>query len=77
MTVEEAIKMVISGGIVTPDDLRTNEEKSKVYATAKTYEEIDIIREKGGSPILISKGARPRDLQDGLVASTDKKETIS
>ncbi len=64
MTVEEAIKMVISGGIVTPDDLRTNEQKSKVYATAKTYEEIDIIREKDGSPILIPKGTRPRDLQD-------------
>ena len=77
MTVEEAIKMVISGGIVTPDDLRTNEEKSKVYTTAKTYEEIDIIREKNGSPILISKGARPRDRQDGIVESADKKETTS
>ena len=30
MTVEEGIKMIISGGIVTPRDKRSPEEKAKV-----------------------------------------------
>ena len=76
MTVEEAIKMVISGGIVTPPDRRTDEEKSKIYASAATYEEIDFIREKNGSPILVGKQTRPGQLQEGLGAIADKKEPI-
>ena len=76
MTVEEAIKMVISGGIVTPPDRRTDEERAKVYASAATYEEIDFIREKNGSPILVGKQTRPGQLQEGLGAIADKKEPI-
>ena len=75
MTVEEAIKMVISGGIVTPPDRRTDEEKTKVYASAATYEEIDFIREKDGSPILVGKQTRPGQLQDSLATMVDKKES--
>ena len=76
MTVEEAIKMVISGGIVTPPDRRTDEEKAKIYASAATYEEIDFIREKNGSPVLVAKRTRPGQLQDSLAAMVDKKEPI-
>lgn len=40
MSVEEAIKMVISGGIVTPPDRRTQAEKSKpVTGSRETWEE--------------------------------------
>ena len=38
MSVEEAIKMVISGGIVTPPDRRPDGEKTKILATANTKE---------------------------------------
>ena len=76
MTVEEAIKMVISGGIVTPPDRRTDEEKAKIYASAGTYEEIDFIREKDGSPILVGKRTRPGQLQVSLAAIADKEEPI-
>ncbi|NKB56831.1 MAG: DUF502 domain-containing protein [Alphaproteobacteria bacterium] len=48
MSVEEAVKMVISGGIVTPPDRRTEEEKSKPVVSADTYESIDLMREKEG-----------------------------
>ena len=30
MTVEEGIKMIISGGIVTPPDNRSHDEKTKI-----------------------------------------------
>lgn len=55
MTVEEAIKMVISGGIVTPPDHRPEEEQSQPLVSAATYEDIDILREKERAPVLVSR----------------------
>ena len=59
MTVEEAIKMVISGGIITPPDHRPPEEQKVPLTAAHTYEEVDILREKERAPILAPKGSRP------------------
>jgi len=61
MTVEDAIKMVISGGIVTPPDERPESERNTPVVSAQTYEDIDVLREKGGSPVLVPKGSRPND----------------
>jgi len=58
MTVEEAIKMVISGGIVTPPDRRPVEQQAIPLTSAKTYEEVDIEREKNGATVLISKSTK-------------------
>ena len=55
MSVEEAIKMVISGGIVTPPDRRSTAEKAKPKVSAATYEEVDILRERDGVPVLVSR----------------------
>jgi uncharacterized membrane protein len=55
MTVEEAIKMVISGGIVTPPDRRPKAEQKITRASATTYEDIDILREKDRTPVLVTK----------------------
>jgi uncharacterized membrane protein len=55
MSVEDAIKMVISGGIVTPPDKRPSEEQSKSKVSSKIYEDIEILREQEGSPILVVK----------------------
>ncbi len=46
MTVEEGIKMVMSGGIVTPPDRRPLEVQNVPQVSAKTYEDLDILREK-------------------------------
>ena len=46
MTVEEGIKMVMSGGIVTPPDPRPKEEQAIPLVSAKTYEEVDVLRER-------------------------------
>jgi len=54
MTVEEAIKMVISGGIVTPPDLRPAEVQAKAVVSAATYEDMDVLREKDRAPILVA-----------------------
>jgi len=59
MSVEEAIKMVISGGLVTPPDRRSSEEKMVPLTSAHTYEEVDIIRENDRVPVLAPKGSRP------------------
>ena len=59
MTVEEAIKMVISGGIITPPDHRPLEEQKVPLTAAHTYEEVDILREKERAPVLAPKGSRP------------------
>jgi uncharacterized membrane protein len=59
MTVEEAIKMVISGGIVTPPDRRSEEEKATPQVAAHTYEDVDILREKENAPLLVSKKGKP------------------
>ena len=55
MTVEEAIKMVISGGIITPPDHRPVEDQKKPLVSAATYEDVDILREKDRAPVLVSK----------------------
>ena len=46
MKVEEGIKMVMSGGIVTPPDRRPATEQVTPKVSAKTFEAIDIHREK-------------------------------
>lgn len=56
MSVDKAVKMVISGGIVTPEDTRPAEDQSKPAVSAKTYEDLDILREKENTPILVTKG---------------------
>ena len=48
MSVEEAVKMVISGGIVTPPDRRPPEEQAVAVVSADTYESLDLMREKEG-----------------------------
>jgi len=55
MSVEEAIKMVISGGIVTPPDRRPTEEQSRPVVSAATHQDVDIVRERDGTNVLISK----------------------
>ncbi|MBT6096713.1 MAG: DUF502 domain-containing protein [Rhodospirillaceae bacterium] len=73
MSVEEAIKMVISGGIVTPPDNRPEAEKAHTYTSAAAYEEVDIVREQDGAPILVAKGNRPGEVQDKVRAEIDEK----
>jgi uncharacterized membrane protein len=46
MTVEEGIKMVMSGGIVTPPDPRPKTEQMVPKVSAKTHQDLDILREK-------------------------------
>ncbi len=46
MSVEEGIKMVMSGGIVTPPDRRPKSVQEVPVVSAKTYENLDIMREK-------------------------------
>jgi uncharacterized membrane protein len=48
MSVEEAVKMVISGGIVTPPDRRPKRLQDKPVVSSKTYEQQDIAREREG-----------------------------
>ena len=55
MSVEEAIKMVISGGIVTPPDRRPKAKRDKPTVSAATYQELDIAREKENMPILVPR----------------------
>ena len=55
MTVEEAIKMVVSGGIVTPPDRRPKRVREVAVVSAATYEELDVLREKVRAPVLVSK----------------------
>ena len=55
MTVEEAIKMVISGGIVTPTDQRPKSVRDVPVVSAAAFEEVDILRGRGGAPVLAEK----------------------
>ncbi len=55
MSVEEAIKMVISGGIVTPPDRRSPAEKLRPRVSAVTQEDADVPRERDGVPVLVSR----------------------
>ncbi len=64
MSVEDAIKMVISGGIVTPPDKRPAAVRAKPVVSAQTYEDMDVLREKVSSPILVPKESRPGDKVD-------------
>ena len=59
MTVEEAIKMVISGGIITPLDHRPKDQQKTPLTAAHTYEDLDILREHEHAPVLVPKGSRP------------------
>ena len=56
MTVEEGIKMVMSGGIVTPEDRRPLEVRNTPRVSAKIFEDLDILRER-------HKGRDPGDNQ--------------
>ncbi len=68
MTVEEAIKMVISGGIITPPDRRPAEEQKVPLTAAHIYEEVDILREKDRVPVLAPKGSRPGEKKKPKIA---------
>ena len=64
MSTEEAIKMVISGGIITPPDMRTQKERNTILTSAHVYEELDVLREADRAPVLLQKGQRPDDRYD-------------
>lgn len=55
MSVEQAIKMVISGGIVTPPDRRPQYKQDQKVVSAATFEDVDIIRERDGAPVIVTK----------------------
>ncbi|MAF49941.1 MAG: DUF502 domain-containing protein [Rhodospirillales bacterium] len=55
MGVEEAIKMVISGGIVTPPDRRPAAEQAKPQVSSATFEELDVLREREKTPVLVPR----------------------
>lgn len=59
MSVEQAVKMVISGGIVTPPDTRPKEEQAIPQTSSKVYEDVDVLREKEAAPVLLSKHSEP------------------
>ena len=61
MGVEEGIKMVISGGIVTPPDRRPQSLQDKPLTGASVYEDVDILREKENAPVLVAKDSRPAE----------------
>ena len=68
MTVEEAIKMVISGGIVTPPDRRPDALKKQPVTSARIYEGLEVLRENENKPVvLVAK--RPAEIQEELQAS--------
>jgi uncharacterized membrane protein len=64
MSTEDAIKMVISGGIITPPDLRSAKEKDTIMASAHVYENLEILRESERTPVLVQKDQRPGDIQN-------------
>ncbi|WP_417843026.1 DUF502 domain-containing protein [Thalassospira sp.] len=78
MTVEEAIKMVMSGGIVTPVDRRPKDLQEKPVVSARTYEDLDVLREKENAPILVTRhevaSDNPDSTQSTKGASADKTE---
>ncbi len=55
MSVEEAIKMVISGGIVTPPDRRPRDVRDKPVVAAATFEDMDVLRERDRAPVLVAR----------------------
>ena len=72
MSVEEAIKMVISGGIVTPPDRRSEAEKATPVVSAQTYEDLELVREGERAKVLVDKNSRPRGRQDGVKSKSDE-----
>ena len=71
MSTEEAIKMVISGGIITPPDLRTQKQKNTILTSAHVYEDLEVLREADRIPILVQKEQRPNDRQDVVNKGTE------
>jgi uncharacterized membrane protein len=71
MSTEEAIKMVISGGIITPPDLRTQKQKNTIMTSAHVYEDLEVLREADRIPILIQKEQRPNDRQNVVNKGTE------
>lgn len=65
MSVEEAIKMVISGGLVTPPDRRKKELKSQPLTSARVYEDVDVLREAKNVPVALV-ARRPGEVQEEL-----------
>ncbi len=61
MSVEEAIKMVISGGIVTPPDRRPKAERDTPQVSAATFEDMDVLREKDRAPMLVAKDKKDKN----------------
>ena len=55
MSVEEALKMVISGGIVTPKDHRPRKDWGTPQISAATYENLELLREGERIPVLVPK----------------------
>ena len=72
MSVEEAIKMVISGGIVTPPDRRPEAEKNIPQVSAATFQDVDILREKDRAPVLL--GTKPAADKPAEVEEREKEE---
>jgi len=68
MSVEEAIKMVISGGIVTPPDRRPDALKKQPVTSARVYEELEVLRETENAPVVLAV-KRPAEIQKDLQAS--------
>lgn len=68
MSVEEAIKMVISGGIVTPPDRRPDALKNQPVTSARVYEDVEVLRESDNAPVVLSS-RRPAEIQEELQAS--------
>ena len=75
MNVEEAIKMVISGGIVTPPDRRPEAEKAIKLASAHTYENLEVLREKERLTVLTPEGSRPGERQGAVGIKDVDNET--
>ena len=75
MNVEEAIKMVISGGIVTPPDRRPESEKAIKLASAHTYENLEVLREKERLTVLTPEGSRPGERQGAVGIKDVDNET--
>jgi len=75
MGVEEAIKMVISGGIVTPPDRRPDAVKAVKLTSATAYEDIEVLREKDRAPVLTVKASRPGEIQSRVNNDTSGDDT--
>ena len=57
MAVDDALKMVISGGIITPPDERSQEEQDTPQISSTTYEDMDVLREEKKTPVLVTKNS--------------------